>query len=97
MLPFSAWGFSFVQWNIIILLLLSFVPTAITPHISAQAVDHPQCLSILAELLDSWVLVNPTSLPLAAKKFLERVLADSLAQKALYVREGEQVLYHVNE
>ncbi len=92
-LPFflrSACGFSFVQWNIIDL-LLPFVTSAIT------AIDHPECLSILAELLDIWVFVNPTSLPLAAKEFLKRVLADSLAQKALYVRESEQVLYHVNE
>ena len=77
-------GPPFVQWCVLLkITYLSFVATAITPYIPANGIDHSQCLRILAELFHSRVFIDTTSLSLAAKEFLERILADTFTEKAL--------------
>ena len=47
----------------------------------AKCVNHSQCLGVVDELLDIWIVMRPSSLSLTAEEVLKGVLAYSLAKK----------------
>lgn len=76
--PFPLWKGS------ILLLQVRFLavhPAITSNRASAKCVYHTQCLCVLAKLLNTWIVMGPTSLTLAAKKLFQWVLAEVLAQE----------------
>jgi hypothetical protein len=65
------------------------------------SIDHLQCLHVLAELQNIWVVTDPFPLPLARKELFQWVLTGVVAQECQflvsYFRKGEQKLEQSND
>ena len=68
------------------------VPTTVSPcRVLTKGVNDSQSLSVLEKLSGIGIVMGATSLPLAPKKFLQRVLANPLAKERLDTRHSEQM------
>ena len=56
-----------------------------------------QCLGVLLEFLDTWVLVDPAPLSLETKEFLKRVLCHATTEKWWGTWDSQQDLSQLNE